>query len=1515
MTECPSCDFENADQAHICEKCGAALYGADPVCSMPTFADTSVGQVLDRRFVIARQIAIDSMGGLYEAEDAEQDIAVLIRALPKTLADNRDHIDKLRRQAQTSAALRSPNIAALLGFELKGPVKYIVTEYIEGMTLEEKISAEGPLSIERMIEIFTPVAEAIDYAHSENRFHRDINPANIILTADQTAKLANFGITGQLKDSLGRIGSDQAPDASLYMAPEQFKTAKPRAGSDIYSLAATIYRCLCRPPLVWRGWIEYQVLKEKPAPLDNLSDGQNAALLKALSRESKNRQRSASKLLADLRPISTPATAAVAMPEEKAKDYAKAIAQAQEKLKAEAQARLKAQETLQAQTQARLDAEQEAQSQATARAQAEEKLKAEALARAEAQKQIKTYTETINRIEADAHKKQNDYAEQIARAKEKLSAEVQTRLNTEKNLEAEALAKAEAQKQIKTYTETISRIEADARKKQNDYAEQIARAKEKLSTEVRTRLNTEKNLEAEAEKLKKLKNESAQAIARARTQAQDFYAAIIAQAREKLKVEAEARAKAEKNADREAEKRALLETKLKEKADAKAEKLAKKEAKANAKAQAEKRAYVQAIAEAKEQARTEALAKAEAQKKLKLEAKARSEAEERVLAQAKAKSETEEKLRAEANARSEAEEKLKAQARAKAEAEKNLKAEARARSAAEEKLRTEARARSKAEEKLKAEANAKSEVEEELKAEARARSEAEEKLKAEVNAKSEVEEELKAEANVIYEAHEQIRTCAEELVEAQQNLIGEPAGRSAFDDRAEQLTRTAGAAEEKIRKPASRLKRFVAVLAFVAIVVFAGPPAYQYIRSQMAPSEAKGAWTQAKSSAEREDYEKAIQTADEIIAKFPRYAQKQDIAQTKTEWQQTLGALELWLQIEQSARQSQYERAILSAGKLLRDYPNSSYAGQVKAKLPLWQNIVSVSKQVIVLLTEAWNAKEARNLDAALASVMSALELDPNNAAARVLRAQVEAEKEAEDQIRQIAAEKQRQFENLKANAIASVSKKDWESAISLYTKASALHPDDPDVTDKLALSRFNLHLSDANSAEAEGDLKAAIHSYTKALSQTSSPVVRKELESAMSALQTHLEAEQMRLLLAQHLKMASEAEAKGDFAAAVKWCEKAAEAGNDNAMYKLGLARLNGNGLPRDLSKALEWFGKAADAGNGDAMFKLGLAYYGGEGVEKDHVKAVEWYEKAAKAGSSEAMHNLGAMYYSGESMPKNSRKAVDWLARAAEQGNTQAMYNLAVAYYNGDGIAKDYPQAVEWFRKSAEAGNTSAMYNLALAYLDVTDYMNAKRWFIKAAEAGNAEAMYNLGVMHQNGYGVARHDTKAVEWYKKAAEAGDTNAMVNLGLMHHNGQGTSKDPDRAADWYRKGAERGNTRAMSNLAMAYYNGDGIDKDQEKAVEWLTKAAQLGEKMAMFNIAMMHQNGWGVPKDPAKAVEWYKKASKTGDPQAMYNLALMYRKGQGVTKDAEKSLSWLQEAANLGHAQAKNELVKLGKTW
>jgi len=344
----------------------------------------------------------------------------------------------------------------------------------------------------------------------------------------------------------------------------------------------------------------------------------------------------------------------------------------------------------------------------------------------------------------------------------------------------------------------------------------------------------------------------------------------------------------------------------------------------------------------------------------------------------------------------------------------------------------------------------------------------------------------------------------------------------------EQLTRTAGAAEEKIRKPASRLKRFVAVLAFVAIVVFAGPPAYQYIRSQMAPSEAKGAWTQAKSSAEREDYEKAIQTADEIIAKFPRYAQKQDIAQTKTEWQQTLGALELWLQIEQSARQSQYERAILSAGKLLRDYPNSSYAGQVKAKLPLWQNIVSVSKQVIVLLTEAWNAKEARNLDAALASVMSALELDPNNAAARVLRAQVEAEKEAEDQIRQIAAEKQRQFENLKANAIASVNKKDWESAISLYTKASALHPDDPDVTDKLALSRFNLHLSDANSAEAEGDLKAAIDSYTKALSQTSSPVVRKELESAMSALQTHLEAEQMRLLLAQHLKMASEAALEG---------------------------------------------------------------------------------------------------------------------------------------------------------------------------------------------------------------------------------------------------------------------------------------------------------------------------------------------------------------------------------------------------
>ncbi len=1373
MIECPSCDFENADQAPTCRKCAAPLFGRDPTCSMPTFGGDSTGQVLDRRYVITSQIGPDDAGVIYQADDAEKNTPVLIRALPTIITDDPARIDEIRKKAKALLHLSHANIVPLLAFQLDGPVKYFVSQYLAGPTLEQKLSSSGPLTIAQAAAVFEPLGESLDYAHSQNHLHGDINPANIVLTPDGSPKLANFEIPRWIKDSLSRANADQADDASLYFAPEQFRTGKSRQRSDIYSFAATMYQSICRPPQIWRGWIEYQVLNETPTPLNELTEEQNAAILKALSRDSRYRYRSTYKLLADLNLNSSPSSTAPP-PKKDVGLTEQAIKQPNVHIEAE----------LKAETQARLKAEEKAAE------------------------------------ETQARKK----AEQITRAEtEKLADETRARDQAEKKAAQEAKARAAA--------EETARAEA-----------------EKHATETHARTQAEQRAAQEAQ---------------ARKQAEEKTRAET----EKLAEEARARDQAEKKAAKEAKARAAAEQKTR----AETEKLA---AETRAKEKAEKRAVEEAgarvVAEEKTRIEAKKLAELESQTRLRIQA----QAEEREQALEK------ERVEAEKMTRLEAEIRKQAQADAKKAVKTQAKAKAKARKHAYK--QTIAKAEKKARD------------------EAAARAETEKKLAEQIKAKSAIEE--------------QAKEYARELVLAQTT---EQSDEIAIDLDAQQFAQIDITAQNQPDKPAPKSARLVRVLAAAAILAIATLAAALYINHIAEPPRAVEALAKAQMAASRLNYRQALRTADDIIAEFPKYAEKHSIPQIKDAWRQALtnaDALEIWQRIQQLIAQSEYDKAITDADRLLNDYPSTLYAAKAIVALPAWRNILDVNKQVADLLAKAKAAQDVNDLDAALAAATAALDLDPDNAPAAVLKAKLHAAKQTQLRLRQIAAQKQQQLDTLINQALSYQNAKDFERATDIYTKASVLMPDDQRIIDGLAFCTYSVHLSNARAAQSTGDFDSAMKSYTNALPFANTPELENSLQSTIAALKARRKAEETKHLVRQWLSTAEKAEAAGDLDTAVEWYRKAADANDPTAMHKLALAYYNGNGVDQNIVDTVEWFEKAADAGNSDSMLRLGLIYHAGDGIGKNLAKALQWYHKAAKAENPEAMHNLGAMYYAGEGTDKNIPIAVKWLEKAATAGNVQAMYNVAVAYYNGDEIPKDYAKAVEWFRKAADANDVGAMYNLALAYLDIADYTNAKKWFAKAADKGNIEAMYNLGVMYYNGYGVNRDFAKAGECYLKAAQAGETNAMVNLGLMHDEGIGTPKDPDKAVQWHQKAADAGNPRAMANLAMAYYKGNGLEKNQQKALEWLQKAADLGEPMAMFNLALMCQQGQAVQKDLAKAADWYKKAAQAGNPQAMLNLALMYQKGEGVEQDPEQTRLWLKKAADLGHTQAKEKLKKLDKT-
>ena len=1468
MIECPSCDFENADQAPACQKCAAPLFGRDPVCAMPTFGGDSTGQVLDRRYVILQKTGIDDAGVIYQADDAENNTPVTIRALPTIITDDPALIDEIRKKAKTILNLTHDNIAALLGFQLDGPVKYFVSQYAPGTTLEQRLSSSGPLTIGQAAAVFGPLGEALDYAHSQNHLHGDINPANIILTPHGVPKLANFEITRWIKDSLSRVNADQADDASLHSAPEQFRTGKSHQRSDIYSFAATIYQSICRPPRIWRGWIEYQVLNETPAPLNELTDEQNAALLKALARDSRYRYRSTYKFLADLSLNSSPSSTAQQpikddRPEDLNEQPANKMAR---RIKSDPQAKIEAK--LKAETEARLKAEEKAAQEAKARARAEERATAEAEKLAEETKartkaEQKAAEETKARTKAEQKAAQETHARKLAEEKaqaetEKLAEETKARTKAEQKAAEETQARKQAEEKTQAETEKLAE-ETKAR----------TQAEQKAAQETQARKHAEEKAKAEAGKHAE---------------------------------EARARDQAEKKAAKEAKERAAAE----EKARAEAQKIANE---AQAKENAEKRA----AQEAEARARAEERAKAEAEK-LAAETRAKQKAEKRAVEETRARVIAEEKTRIEAKKLAEletqnhqriqeqAEERKQALEKQHAEAEKMARLETEIKKQAEADARktakTEAKAKAKARNQAYKEAIAK--AQKKAQDEAAARAETEIKLAEQIKARSAIEE--------------QAREYAQELVLAQ--TTG-PSDEIAIDLEAQQFAQTNLTPQIQPPKPAPKSGMLTRVLTVAAIVIIAIPAVALYISYIAAPPRAVEALAKAQLAASRLNYQEALNAAEAIIAEFPKYAKKHSISQIKDAWQQALtnaDALQIWQKIDQLIAQSEYEKAITQADGLLNKYPNTPSAAKAILALPAWRSLLDVNKQIAGLLAKAKTAQDANDLDAALAAATSALDLNPDNAAAAVLKAEVQAAKQTQLKLQQIAAQKLKQLDTLINQALSYQNAKDFELAIDIYIKASVLMPEDPRIVDGLAFCRYSVHLSNARAAQSTDDFDSAMKSYTKAFEFANKPELKKSLESTIAALELRRQAEETKRLVTQWLSTAAKAEAAGELDTAVEWYQKAADANDPTAMHKLALAYYNGNGIDQNIVDTVEWLEKAADAGNSDSMLKLGLIYHAGDGIEKNLKKAFELYHKAAKAENPEAMHNLGAMYYAGEGTEKDIPQAVRWLEKAAAAGNVQAMYNVAIAYYNGQGITQDYTKAVEWFRKAADANDLAAIYNLALAYLDIADYTNAKKRFEKAAETGNIEAMYNLGVMYYNGYGVNRDFETAGQWYSKAAQAGETNAMVNLGLMHDEGIGTPKDPDKAVQWYQKAADAGNPRAMSNLAMAYYQGNGLEKNQQKALEWLQKAADLGENLAMFNLGLIYQQGQNVQKDLPKAADWYKKAAQAGDPQAMLNLALMYQKGEGVPKDPEQTALWLKKAADLGHPQAKEELKKLKKT-
>jgi TPR repeat protein len=163
---------------------------------------------------------------------------------------------------------------------------------------------------------------------------------------------------------------------------------------------------------------------------------------------------------------------------------------------------------------------------------------------------------------------------------------------------------------------------------------------------------------------------------------------------------------------------------------------------------------------------------------------------------------------------------------------------------------------------------------------------------------------------------------------------------------------------------------------------------------------------------------------------------------------------------------------------------------------------------------------------------------------------------------------------------------------------------------------------------------------------------------------------------------------------------QKAAEQGDAEAQYNLGVCYANGQGVAKDEAEAVKWYRKAAEQNLALAQLGLAVCYGSGKGVAKDEGEAVKWYRKAAEQNGLAAVAaqiELFSMYDTGRGVPQDDVAAVEWIRKAAEQGCAVTQTLLGIFYANGHVVPQDLVQAHVWLSLGGANGDESAREALA--------------------------------------------------------------------------------------------------------------------------------------------------------------------------------------------------------------------------
>jgi eukaryotic-like serine/threonine-protein kinase len=237
------------------------------------------------RYEILEEIGRGAMGVVFKGRDPLIGRAVAVKTITSGVAESTDLLERFYREARAAGGLQHPNIVTIYEMAESGGAPFIAMEYLEGESLEKLIARKAELPLGTKVGYVVQACRALEYAHERGVVHRDVKPANIMVTREGMVKVVDFGIARIADTSKTQTGALLGTLA--YMAPEQLRGQAGDASCDIWALGIVLYELLAyQRPFVGdnHAAVLLSILQEEPRSIREFLPACPAALERVVSR-------------------------------------------------------------------------------------------------------------------------------------------------------------------------------------------------------------------------------------------------------------------------------------------------------------------------------------------------------------------------------------------------------------------------------------------------------------------------------------------------------------------------------------------------------------------------------------------------------------------------------------------------------------------------------------------------------------------------------------------------------------------------------------------------------------------------------------------------------------------------------------------------------------------------------------------------------------------------------------------------------------------------------------------------------------------------------------------------------------------------------------------------------------------------------------------------------------------------------------------------------------------------------